>query len=167
MRKIVYILLLVSLGINGFFYYKFFLRKPQASASKEDTRREIVVPKEGKDFVMGEMRTFLEGIQMIYKGINENDPAPIIQAGLTSGTAVGKRAPQGLMSYIPQEFRSLGGATHRLFDKIALDAQEHFNADSTRVQLSQQLINCTACHKMFKFTTQEEKKWQEQQKQSR
>ncbi|MDO4880250.1 MAG: hypothetical protein Q3983_03140 [Capnocytophaga sp.] len=151
MKRIITILLILSLGLNLFFIYNKFFKENTIENTPKDNRKEAYISEEGRNAVLSEMRTFLESIQKINQGINENNPQLIIEAGTNSGKEVSKRVPKGTSKNLPQEFKQLGGATHALFDKMALSAKENFNKDTLKMQLSEQLGNCTACHRMFKF----------------
>ncbi len=97
------------------------------------------------------MRGFLESVKGIQEGVLNNKAALIIKAGNKSGGSVIEHAPKGMMKALPMGFKKLGFATHDLFDEIAKDALENFNANHTQKQLNSLLGNCIACHSMYKI----------------
>lgn len=114
-----------------------------------DERISIPAPEAHRQFVMKEMRTFVEGIQQIRQGIKEEDPQLIIRAGRRSG--VGVEAPEELRRSLPQGFMRMGGPTHRLFEAMADSAAARFDPYVTEDQLAQVLNNCVACHRTYRF----------------
>ncbi len=124
MRKVIFsIVLLVSLVLNGFFIYKF--TQGETYVIPDDERVSIMMSEENRDFVMAEMRTFVESVQQINAGILYNDPDLIIKAGERSGNGAKECAPEGLVQTLPLPFKKIGFATHDLFDQIAVSTQEN------------------------------------------
>ena len=75
-KKILFIsLLVISVGVNVVLIRKMFVGNTQVLPN--DTRVSIIVSQSNKDFVMQEMRTFVEALQQINVGIAQNDPTLI------------------------------------------------------------------------------------------
>lgn len=149
MKTLKGILAILSILLNiGLIY--FFIFKGQ-TAKTNDSRIAIVMSADNTDFVLDEMRDFLESIQQINEGILTNDAQKIIDAGKKSGGSVIEHAPKGLIKTLPISFKKLGFSTHDMFDEIRESAETNFNTKNTQVQLNKLLNNCVACHKSFKI----------------
>ena len=149
-KKILFIsLLLISVGINIVLIRKMFVGNTQKLPN--DTRVSIIVSQFNKDFVMHEMRTFVEALHQINLGIEQNNPALIAKVAYASGGSVADHAPAGLIASLPIEFKTLGFDTHAKFDEIAESAEKNFDPKQTHSQVTELLGNCVACHKMFRM----------------
>ncbi|WP_417430187.1 hypothetical protein [Halpernia sp.] len=155
MKKITILLLIISLIFNIVLVY-FFVLKGDVVKTK-DSRTSINITPENREFVLAEMRGFLESIRDINQGILDNNPKNIIAAGEKSGTGIVHEAPAGLMKTLPLSFKSLGLGTHAKFDEIAKMARENYKQQEAQKQVTSILNNCTSCHASFKFQTIPEK----------
>ncbi|GET47092.1 hypothetical protein [Capnocytophaga felis] len=152
-KKIIFVgLLLISLGINAFLISKFVGGSTQKIEG--DERVSIVMSNDNREFVMREMRHFVESVQQINAGILYERPELIIEAARKSGHAVTECAPQGLVQTLPLSFKQLGFSTHDLFDEIADEAEKNFSPKRTQEQLNQLLTNCVSCHRGFRIDAQ-------------
>ena len=83
-KKILFIsLLVISVGVNVVLIRKMFVGNTQKLPN--DTRVSIIVSQSNRDFVMQEMRTFVEALHQINVGIEQNDPALIAKVASASG----------------------------------------------------------------------------------
>ena len=156
-KKILFIsLLVISIGVNVVLIRKMFVGNTQVIPN--DTRVSIIVSQSNKDFVMHEMRTFVEALHQIHVGIEQNDPALIAKVASASGGSVAGHAPAGLLASIPAEFKTIGFDTHGKFDQIAESAEKNFDPKVTRGQVTELLGNCVACHKMYRMDVDPSKK---------
>ena len=156
-KKILFIsLLVISLGVNVVLIRKMFVGNTQVIPN--DTRISIIVSQSNKDFVMHEMRTFVEALHQINVGIEKNDPALIAKVASASGGSVAGHAPAGLLASIPAEFKTIGFDTHGKFDQIAESAEKNFDPKHTAAQVTELLGNCVACHKMYRMDIDPSKK---------
>jgi len=156
-KKILFIsLLVISIGVNVVLIRKMFVGNTQVIPN--DTRVSIIVSQSNKDFVMHEMRTFVEALHQIHVGIEQNDPALIAKVARASGGSVAGHAPAGLLASIPAEFKTIGFDTHGKFDQIAESAEKNFDPKVTRGQVTELLSNCVACHKMYRMDIDPSKK---------
>ena len=156
-KKILFIsLLVISIGVNAVLIRKMFVGSTQVIPN--DTRVSIIVSQSNKDFVMHEMRTFVEALHQIHVGIEQNDPALIAKVARASGGSVAGHAPAGLLASIPAEFKAIGFDTHGKFDQIAESAEKNFDPKVTRGQVTELLSNCVACHKMYRMDVDSSKK---------
>ena len=149
-KKILFIsLLVISIGVNVVLIRKMFVGNTQVIPN--DTRVSIIVSQSNTDFVMHEMRTFVEALHQIHVGIEQNDPALSAKVARASGGSVAGHAPAGLLASIPAEFKTIGFDTHGKFDQIAESAEKNFDPKVTRGQVTELLSNCVACHKMYRM----------------
>ena len=156
-KKILFIsLLVISIGVNVVLIRKMFVGNTQVIPN--DTRVSIIVSQSNKDFVMHEMRTFVEALHQIHVGIEQNDPALIAKVARASGGSVAGHAPAGLLASVPAEFKTIGFDTHGKFDQIAESAEKNFDPKVTRGQVTELLGNCVACHKMYRMDVDPSKK---------
>jgi cytochrome c556 len=63
--------------------------------------------------------------------------------------------PKTLAVKLPLDFKKLGLATHRAFDKIAAEAEQRGNADSVPKQLGELMKNCVACHGTWRIVAED------------
>ena len=151
MKKPITILAVLSILLNlGLIY--FFIFKGE-TVTTTDGRTAIIMTPSNTDFVLNEMRDFLESVQQINEGILTNNAQKVIDAGKKSGGSVIDHAPKGLIKSLPIGFKKMGFATHDIFDEIRESAETDFNPKNTQIQLNKLLNNCTACHKIYKIET--------------
>ena len=150
MKKIIIAVAVLSIIVNVGLVYLFVVKGETAKAS--DGRTAIMMTEGNRDFVLDEMRGFLESVQQINEGLLEGDATKIINAGKKSGGSVIEHAPNGLMKSLPSGFKSLGFATHDMFDKITESAELSYNEKQIQGQLSTMLNTCVACHKSYKIS---------------
>ena len=149
-KKILFIsLLVISIGVNVVLIRKMFVGN--TVTLPDDTRVSIVVSQSNRDFVMHEMRTFVEALQQINLGIEQNDPSLITKVARASGGSVADHAPAGLIASLPIEFKTLGFDTHAKFDEIAESSEKNFDPKQTHSQVTELLGNCVGCHKIFRM----------------
>lgn len=151
MKKIIPFFLLLSVFLNVGLIYKFFYAGETVSLAK-DGRSEIKMTSENREYVMAEMRGFLESVQKINEGIAKNDPKIIEKVGQESGSCKVDGVPKGLIKSLPFGFKEMGFKTHELFDVMAKMAKENYDRQQTQEKLNQLLNNCVACHKTYKIS---------------
>ncbi len=154
MKKATPLFLIISILINILLIYVFVI-KGDTAQTENDVRTTILVSQANEDFVLDEMRDFLESIQKINQGILENNASLVIEAGEKSGGSVIAHAPKGLLSALPIGFKQLGFATHDIFDEIAKTANKDFSPKQSQEQLNKLLNNCIACHRSYKLGVNE------------
>lgn len=153
MKKIIPFFLLLSVFLNVGLIYKFFYAGETVSLAK-DGRSEIKMTPENREYVMAEMRGFLESVQKINEGIAKNDPKIIEKVGQESGSCKVDGVPEGLVKSLPLGFKKMGFETHELFDVMAKMAKENYDRQQTQEKLNQLLNNCVACHKTYKISVE-------------
>ena len=151
MKHLITIITVVSVLLNIALVY-LFVFKGETVASK-DNRTELILSEGNYDFVLAEMRVFLESIQQINEGLLTNNPEIIIKAANLSGGSVIAHAPNGMLKSLPIGFKKLGFSTHDNFDQIALIATNNYNRKEIQTQLNSLLNKCITCHRSYKINT--------------
>ncbi len=129
--------------------YKFII---QGSVEQtDDGRTAVILTAAEKDFVLSEMRGFLETVQGIVSAIAEEDMASVAEIATAAGSADAGNAPAPLVGKLPLEFKDLGMATHALFDDIATRANESADAKTVTQALGELMQNCTGCHAGYRL----------------
>lgn len=129
--------------------YTFFV-KGNVTAS-DDGRTAIMLSAGERDFVLAEMRAFLEAIETITVAIGENDMATAAESAHKMGMIETVGTPPSFVTKLPMEFRTLGSATHKAFDDLAMEAQDMGNEKIVLGKLGSLISNCTSCHASYSF----------------
>ena len=151
MKRIIPILLIVSVMFNVLLIYRFFIAGNTVE-NKIDQRVAIELSEKNRDFVMSEMRTFLVGVKHIHDGIQDQDYPKIEKNATISGMSVENHVPGELLRSLPVSFKKLGFDTHERFDKIAELARKSAKKEVLNQELSGLMNNCVSCHATYKFT---------------
>jgi hypothetical protein len=132
---------------------------PQAApASKADARTPVVLDDAERNFVLAEMRNFVEVMRVITAAIAENDMKRVASAARSVGMAPQRaesKVPGSLLSRVAKkaqpEFMKLGFATHSAFDEMAIHAEQFGDRDHLVRQLSGIMGQCVACHATYRL----------------
>ena len=116
-----------------------------------DTYKAIELTKAEREFVLSEMRVFLESTQKIVVGITDDNMELVAESARESGRAAQVNMPKSLGGKLPVIFKELGSDTHRKFDELALDAEQLGDKDHALSQLGGLLNNCVSCHSLFRI----------------
>lgn len=122
-----------------------------SDARAADTRVPVWLNEIEHEFVLAEMRGFVESLQLVLSGLAENDMKTVAKAAKKSGKATANNAPSTLGKKFPSAFATLGGATHQLWDKLAAEAEDMGNKDELLKQLGILLNNCVTCHAGYRL----------------
>ena len=142
---VVAVLVLISTGV----IYKFVIQGDVMESA--DGRTAIQLDNNERDFVLSEMRVFLQSVQQITSGISGNDMQLVAEYARKSGRNAQLEVPGSLVGKLPLAFKKLGFDTHAKFDELALDAEQLGDRDHTLSQMSALLKNCVACHAAYRF----------------
>jgi hypothetical protein len=151
MKKGFIIIAIVSILLNIGLVYLFVFKGEVIQL--ENNRQAIVISEENKEYVLAEMRSFLESVQQINQGILEENPELIIKASNNAGNVMAGKTPKGLMGKLPISFKKLGFATHDLFGQISQETKDHFDVKKTQKKLNLLLNNCVTCHRTYTIRT--------------
>ncbi len=117
----------------------------------DDGRTAILVSVPEREFLLSEMRTFLEHVQEIVVAISEDDMSKVEELALKVGTAEIEMVPGPLFAKLPLEFKNLGMDTHKLFDGVAKEALDTGDGKEVTRLLGDLLQNCTGCHAGYRL----------------
>lgn len=127
------------------------LTSPTQAADQE--RQTIILPSEGREQVLQEMRQFLNVVQIILQDAQNNDMKGVESAARSVGAGAMQDMPASVMKKLPAAFRTMGRETHLQFDAIADDARDLGDSQHTLEQLGNTLQQCNACHRSFRLST--------------
>jgi hypothetical protein len=116
-----------------------------------DERQAIALTAGERDFVLHEMRRFLQSVQGIVSALADDKPAAAATQARSSGMAGTHDVPRELMRKMPPEWRMLGMDTHQKFDTFALEADGIGDRKQLLGQLAGILANCTGCHAGYRL----------------
>lgn len=133
--------LVIVLGCQG--------KAPEPATT--DARQPVPLPMEAQDAVRAEMNTMLKSLNEILGALPRRDTAAIRAAAVASGLAAA--ADPALEPLLPEQFLSMGTATHRGFDAIASSVAAGAPAESTLVQLGGVTQGCVACHATYRLAS--------------
>lgn len=119
------------------------------SKSSPDPRQNLqLTPSERAEF-LSEMRNMLFSVQQILEGIGTSDRDKITNAAKLSGNRMARATPAAVRSKMPESFRDLGGATHMMFEELAIRADSD-EMDMLASDAGKLLGKCLACHAKFR-----------------
>ncbi len=150
--KILWVIICVLLLLLIAIMYKFI----QGSvAVSDDERVAVVLSKDERNLILGEMRNFLVSTQKISEAITNDDMELVAALAKSAGMEAEKNTPGSLLAKIPLPMKTLGFATRKGFDQISADAVKLRIPIHSRRQLDRLLNNCIACHASFKIVAEE------------
>ncbi len=115
-----------------------------------DNRKALILEDFEKDFLLAEMRGFLNSVHQIIDGIEKDNMEQILSAAKDSGFSDVANVPASLRGKLPMEMKKMGFSVHRAFDQMALDAEQLGDKEHTLSQLNEILATCTACHALYR-----------------
>lgn len=107
-----------------------------------------LTPAEKAEF-LAEMQQMLGSIQGVIQGIADDDLAKIIKAAKISGNQMARATPDSVRAKLDDEFRSIGGPTHMMFEELVIRAETD-PADELLRFTANIMSNCMACHARYK-----------------
>ena len=116
-----------------------------------DGRTAIILTAGERNEILAEMRGFLESVQEITSGLAENDMEAIAISAHRVGMVNAQNVPVALMAKLPLEFKTLGMATHKAFDEIAMESKDMKDSTVVMSKLGALLNNCTTCHAGYRL----------------
>ena len=137
----------VLLLVIGTMAYKFIVAGSTEKA--EDGRVAILLEPGERALMLGEMRAFVAGLQLMSDALSRDDMKGVAKAARGMGGARAHDVPLALMGKLPLEFKSLAFSVHGGFDTIAIDAETIRLPRHTLGQVSDVLQKCVACHSSY------------------
>ncbi len=133
-------------------------QQPPPAPASADARALVVLGAAERDFVLGEMRNFLEVMRVISTAIADSDMKRVAAAARSVGMAPQRAEsaiPGSLLSRVakqaPPAFMKLGFATHSAFDELAIHAEQFGDHDQLNRQLGEIMGQCVACHATYRL----------------
>ena len=122
-----------------------------------DARMPVTLTDAERTFIRGEMRGFLGHVQEVLEASAAGDAARLAAAARQAGMNGPEldHIPKALAFKLPLEFKKLGLATHRAFDKIADEAEQRRSTDGVPKQLGELMKNCVACHGTWRIVAED------------
>ncbi|WP_029933423.1 hypothetical protein [Thiomicrospira pelophila] len=120
----------------------------QASESI-DGRISLNLTEAEKAEFLTEMQQMLGSIQGVIQGIADDDPDKIIKAARVSGNQMARATPDSVRAKLDDQFRSIGGPTHMMFEELVIRAETD-PADELLRFTANIMNNCMACHAKYK-----------------
>ncbi len=116
----------------------------------DDGRTAILVTAGERDYILEEMRGFLEAVESITSNLADSDKKALVEAARKEGMT-NMSVPAALLGKLPLEFKTLGIETHKLFDVLAEGVEAGDNDKAILTKLSDVLTNCTTCHSGYRL----------------
>jgi cytochrome c556 len=149
MKKLSLILNIVFAGVIALGAYKFIFAGSVEVA--DDGRTAIIVQAGERDFLLGEMRGFLEAVEGIVAAIAADDLETVASLSTSVGMAATGGETAALIGKLPLDFKTFGLATHALFDDLAAEATAGGDRMAVAASLGALLGNCTTCHAGYRI----------------
>ena len=119
-----------------------------------DARTPVVLPADGQQAVLHEMRTMLGALGGAMGAAARGDTVALFAAVAPAGTAAA--ADAALEALLPPAWKELAERTHGGFDSLVVAARKsrgkQATADTVLTRLAQIVGSCTACHETFRVT---------------
>jgi hypothetical protein len=109
-------------------------------------------PNEREQLRLG-MRVYLESIEGITRALAENKLPLAAKSAEKSGMGMMGEEEIEIAMKLPPEFVALSLDTHQKFDALGLEAARGGTKIGALKQLDEILVNCTACHATFRFSS--------------
>ena len=117
----------------------------------DDSRTSVKYPPDLEEFVLSEMRDYLEVINEINQGIVENNPEKIVKAASRQGNAFLDDTPARLLKLSPIPCKTMGFHGHDLFQAIADSAKINYKPEVIQRQMAELTNNCIVCHRAYRI----------------
>ena len=116
-----------------------------------DARQAIALDAAERDFVLHEMRGFLQSVEGIVGALAADRVGEAHEAARKSGMGVMHSVPPMLRKKLPKEFMMMGRATHEAFDALAEEAKSMGDKAVVLKQLEAILNTCNTCHASYRL----------------
>jgi cytochrome c556 len=125
-----------------------------AAESAADTRTAVVLPADGQQAVLREMRQLLGAMGGAMTAAVKGDTAALLAALAPAGSAAA--ADPAIEALLPAAWKELAERTHGGFDTLAIAIRKTRGREALRdtvlVRLGQLSASCSACHETFRVT---------------
>lgn len=124
-----------------------------------DGRTEIVLAPSERDFVLTQMRQFLQAIHAVLADVGATDSHQAFKAAEAAARKVGMGSDEdvnpAILAKIPLAFKQMGMSVHHEFDGLADGIAQGETVPQIIRRLSIITSQCTACHEMYRFSARE------------
>ena len=128
------------------------------SADPRHGREAVNLEPAEREFVLAEMRHFVQATRAVLEGIADNDMKNVAAAARAAGLEVHRAQIAGpggsaasVARKVPPRFRALSLATHEAFDEMVLHAQQPDGRDRVLTALADNLNRCVVCHAAYRL----------------
>ena len=143
---------MVTIGVAGWFFVQGW------TTEGTDGRTQIVLAPAERDLILGEMRMLLKAVHGVVGGLagqdQEADRAQMEQAARSAGMHMAEDVNPALMEKLPLPFKQMGMSIHKDMDALADAVIQKEMSQQIRQRLSNMTARCTACHDMYRFSTE-------------
>ena len=145
---------IVTIGAAGWFFVQGW------TTQSTDGRIQIVLAPTERDLILGEMRMLLKAVHGVVTGIAGPDQgagrAQIEQAARSAGMGMAADVNPALMAKLPLPFKQMGMSIHQDMDALADAIVRKETPQQILQRLSSMTARCTACHDLYRFSTERE-----------
>ena len=117
------------------------------------SRIPVTLSAEEREFVLNEMRFYLDMIYVATDALSRNDLRTVAAAARRRGTSALARVPPGLYDHTPAAFREGIRESRELVDRIAVEAEGASDPQPVLKRVGQLLYLCNACHSAYQLST--------------
>jgi len=143
---------IVTIGVAGWFFVQGW------TMESTDGRTQIVLAPAERDLILGEMRMLLKAVHGVVAGLagqnQEADRAQMEQAARSAGMHMAEDVNPALMAKLPLPFKQMGMSIHADMDALADAVIQKETSQQILQRLSNMTARCTACHDMYRFSTE-------------
>ena len=143
---------IVTIGVAGWFFVQGW------TTEGTDGRTQIVLAPAERDLILGEMRMLLKAVHGVVAGLavqdQEADRAQMEQAARSAGMRMAEDVNPALMEKLPLPFKQMGMSIHKDMDALADAVIQKEKSQQILQRLSNMTARCTACHDMYRFSTE-------------
>ena len=143
---------IVTIGVAGWFFVQGW------TTEGTDGRTQIVLAPAERDLILGEMRMLLKAVHGVVAGLagqgQEADRAQMEQAARSAGMHMAEDVNPALMAKLPLPFKQMGMSIHADMDALADAVIQKEMSQQILQRLSNMTARCTACHDMYRFSTE-------------
>jgi hypothetical protein len=143
---------MVTIGVAGWFFVQGW------TTEGTDGRTQIVLAPAERDLILGEMRMLLKAVHGVVAGLagqgQEADRAQMEQAARSAGMHMAEDVNPALMAKLPMPFKQMGMSIHKDMDALADAVIQKETSQQILQRFSNMTARCTACHDMYRFSTE-------------
>jgi cytochrome c556 len=122
--------------------------------STEDTREPAAFNAVERAYILGQMRLFVESIQVITAGLASDHMNDVAEAAAARGmrrNANDPSYPKSINTHATPLWKQMGSGVRRGFDELADAAQNGAPKEKQLAILAETMKNCVACHEIYRL----------------